>query len=121
MPPPPPTGTCHRSFPSARLMPTRDLSVSVTSCFVPSADMRTGEPYAGASPAHFHFSSPLFRSSAVTSPLPPPPRWAMHFPSTISGDDAVECAGTALLVSFRQTTLPSPASRQERTPLTPSA
>ena len=79
-------GTCHRSLPSATPMPTRDLSVSVTSAFVPSTVMRTGEPYDGPSPVHFHFSSPLLRSYALIVPFPRPPRCAMHFPSTMIGE-----------------------------------
>src|SRR5437588_162121 len=44
---------------------------------------------------------------------------AMHFPSTMSGDEEVKNAGQAF-VSFRQSTLPVAASRQERTPPTPN-
>src|SRR5207248_2670374 len=51
-------------------------------------------------------------------PLPRVPRNTMHLPSTMIGEVEVENWGTAL-VSFRHTTLPVSASRQERTPLTP--
>src|SRR5437870_4336340 len=43
----------------------------------------------------------------------------MHFPSTMSGDDAVKNAGWDS-VSFRHATLPVAASRQETAPQTPS-
>src|SRR6266849_1475947 len=43
----------------------------------------------------------------------------MHFPSTMIGEDDVKKSGQAL-ESFRHTTLPVAASRQERTPPTPS-
>src|SRR5438105_5367181 len=43
----------------------------------------------------------------------------MHFPSTMIGEDAVKNGGHSLL-SLRHTTLPLAASRQERTPRTPS-
>src|SRR5262249_22727066 len=105
-------------LPSATPTPMSDFSVSATSCLVPSTVIRTGEPYAGPSPVHFHFSSPLARSNATSSPLPRPPRKAMHFPSTMIGETAVKNGGWAL-ESFLHTTLPLAASRQERTPPTP--
>ena len=49
----------------------------------------TGEAYAGASSAHFHFWSPVASSNAITAPLPCPPRCATANPSTMIGDIAV--------------------------------
>src|SRR5205823_14806865 len=52
-------------------------------------------------------------------PCWPPPRQAMQLPSTMIGDDRVKKVGQAF-VSFRHTSLPVAASRQERTPATPN-
>jgi hypothetical protein len=50
------------SLPSARPRPRTLESLMVTIIFVPSTVMSTGEEYAGASPVHFHASSPVLRS-----------------------------------------------------------
>src|SRR5258708_3275974 len=100
-------------------MPTMDFSVGVTICFVPAMVARTGEPYAGPGPAHFHFSAPLLRSYATTWPSPSPPRSAMTFPSVMMGEDEVKNRGQAL-VFFRHTSLPVAASRHESMPRTPN-
>ena len=57
----------------------------------------------------------------MIAPLPGPPRCAMAMPSTMIGDMAVKNLGaTPGNSSLRQNTLPVAASRQERTPSTPS-
>jgi len=97
------------------------FSVSVTTCFTPSAVIRTGDAYSGASPSHRHFGVPEAKSNAIIAPFPCPPRCAMAMPSTMRGDIEVKNRGTVLgNSSLRHRTLPPAASRQERTPPTPS-
>src|SRR5262249_22764181 len=105
------------SFPSAADRPMTDLSVSSTIILVPSTVMTDGDAYAGPSPSHFHFVSPLLMSKARTVPLPRPPRCATTMPSTMMGEVAVLKFGQAeprsLAKSLRHSTLPSSALRQE--------
>src|SRR2546427_13304702 len=69
--------------------PTTFSWVTEMTCRVPPTSAMIGDAYAGPSPLHAHFTSPVFASKAVSAPWLWPPTCTITSPLSAIGDIAV--------------------------------